>query len=146
MNATGLSGLRSASPQQRVLLNGYAPTIVEPAPAQRVTLFGEPHTDAGDSGVALIDSQHRVVGFALERSHFSVEHASSSWSWADQVMRRHRLIRAARTVRSPDRAPRILRVPGCSADHGQVGIRARNGRGSACPTVTPAPHPWNFPA
>jgi hypothetical protein len=49
-------------------------------------VYTRPDTVPGDSGVALLDLQDRIAGFAYRRTAFGIENPFSTWVWADQVL------------------------------------------------------------
>ena len=62
-------------------------SALEPQQTFASKVHTKPDTMPGDSGVALLDKDDRIVCFAVSRSSIRAPITNSMWIWAEQVMR-----------------------------------------------------------
>jgi hypothetical protein len=60
-------------------------SALDPQQAFASKVYTKPHTVAGDSGTALIDTSDRIVAFAARRSSAAARITYSIWIWAEQT-------------------------------------------------------------
>jgi hypothetical protein len=81
----------AASGHKQTRIRGYDLSVLDPSPYLSSKVYTDPDTIPGDSGSALIDSDDRIVGFAVSRTALGAPLEFSTWSWAAQVLAAHGL-------------------------------------------------------
>lgn len=81
----------AASGHKRTMIRAYDRSVLDPNLYLSSKVYTDPDTIAGDSGAALIDSDDRIVGFAVSRTPLGAPLEFSTWAWAEQVLTAHGL-------------------------------------------------------
>ncbi|WP_146166869.1 hypothetical protein [Streptosporangium nondiastaticum] len=68
------------------VVHGVDASILEPQQDFASLVYTDPVTRTGDSGVALLDSQNRMVGFAVRRTSIRAPIVQSYWIYAEQAL------------------------------------------------------------
>jgi hypothetical protein len=68
------------------VIQGADLSILEPQQDFASKVYTKPDTIPGDSGVALLDSEDRVICFAARRTGFKVSIVNSQWIYAEQAL------------------------------------------------------------
>ena len=80
-----------ASGPKQAYVTGWDKDIPFVRPFSQLRVYTTPATSPGDSGVALLDSDGRVLGFAFYRTGLGEPIEYSAWVWADSVYYVHGL-------------------------------------------------------
>jgi hypothetical protein len=82
----------AASGHKQTMIRGYDLSVLDSNPYLSSKVYTDPDTIPGDSGAALIDSDGRIVGFAVSRTALGAALEFSTWSWACQVLDAYGLV------------------------------------------------------
>lgn len=76
----------ASSGPTKTVVRAFDHTLLNPGRLTAVRVYTDADTRHGDSGAALFDADHRLMGFCCERTAFGATVECTTWIWAPQVV------------------------------------------------------------